>query len=657
MKNRWNEAEAAKYLHDPLQLRAYTSRLIGQDEDLVLHGGGNTSVKATIADFFGSETEVLFVKGSGWDLGDIEPAGFAPVRMDTLRQLAKLETLSDIDMVTQQRAAMLDPNAPNPSVEAILHAIIPFRYVDHTHADDVVTISNTADGEARIREIYGDRVLVIPYVMPGFVLSRKVRELSENIDWQELEGMVLMNHGIFSFAEDARTSYERMLKLVGEARAYLESNNAVSINTSGERAKVDPIALAQTRKAVSEAAGKAMLIKHNCSDEAVGFSRLTNVADIATRGPLTPDHVIRTKRIPLILDNDPRGAVARYRQEYQAYFEQHTDGQLTCLDAAPRWAIWPKQGVLAFGHSYKEAGIVDDITRHTLRCIQSAEHLGGWQALPARDIFEVEYWELEQAKLKKSGGSKVFQGKVALVTGAASGIGKACVYSMLARGACVVALDINESITECFNANDVLGIQCDMLDMTTVTSSIEQGIRHFGGLDILVSNAGIFPASTTLADMTDDTWQTSLDINLSSHQQLLTQCIPYLHQGIDPAVIFIGSKNVPAPGPGASAYSVAKAGLNQLVRIAAMELANTGIRVNTVHPNAVFDTAIWTDEVLEKRAAHYGLTIEEYKTNNLLKVEVTSHDVAELVCEMAGPLFAKTTGAQLPIDGGNERVI
>jgi len=319
MKNRWNEKEASRYSDDVLALRAYTSRLIGQDEDLVLHDGGNTSVKVVASDFFGDEVDVLYVNGSGWDLGDIEPAGFAPVKLDVLKRMAQLENLSDTNMVNQQRAAMLDPNAPNPSVEAILHAIIPFKYVDHTHADAVVSITNTSDGEARIREIYGDRVLVIPYVMPGFVLSKKVVELSHGLDWSRLEGMVLMNHGIFSFADDARVSYERMLKLVGEANDYLASQNATEIKTATASEVIDLSTLTQLRQSVSQLAGKAMLCQLNQSPEAIAFSLLDNITDIAMRGPLTPDHVIRTKRIPMIISGDIEEDTLNYRAAYQQY--------------------------------------------------------------------------------------------------------------------------------------------------------------------------------------------------------------------------------------------------------------------------------------------------------------------------------------------------
>jgi NAD(P)-dependent dehydrogenase (short-subunit alcohol dehydrogenase family) len=301
--------------------------------------------------------------------------------------------------------------------------------------------------------------------------------------------------------------------------------------------------------------------------------------------------------------------------------------------------------------------IIEDITNHTMKAIHQAEQLGGWRALPQKDLFEMEYWSLEQAKLKKAGKAKVMQAKIAIVTGGASGIGKACVEMLIHEGAVVTALDINPAIKDLFSSSSVLGVQCDVTDEAQLKNAIHQTVTHFGGIDMLVLNAGIFPKSMTIKDMDSNTWSKCLDINLTSQQRLMQMTIPYLELGIDPAIVIVGSKNVPAPGPGASAYSVAKAGLTQLARVAAMELGPKGIRVNTVHPNAVYDTAIWTEEVLQARAKHYGLTVEEYKTNNVLKREVTSQDVANLVICMLGPVFGKTTGAQVPIDGGNERII
>ncbi|MCK5280817.1 MAG: SDR family NAD(P)-dependent oxidoreductase, partial [Cyclobacteriaceae bacterium] len=348
------------------------------------------------------------------------------------------------------------------------------------------------------------------------------------------------------------------------------------------------------------------------------------------------DHIIRTKRTPVVLSDDHEEDIANYVEEYMNYFNEFNNGDLIALDPAPRWAVWPGNGTLSFGTSVKNNNIIRDITRHTMKAIFQAEQLGGWHTLSKSDLFEMEYWVLEQEKLKKDSASKLLQGKIALVTGAASGIGKACVESLVDKGAVVAALDINPSINTCFNQNEVLGIECDVTEVEQLKSSIEKTISHFGGLDMLVTNAGIFPKSYSIGEMDNETWNKSMDINLTSHQRLLKLCLPYLSLGIDPAIVIIASKNVPAPGPGASAYSVAKAGLTQLGRIAALELGEKGIRVNMLHPNAVYDTGIWTDEILKARASHYGLTVKEYKTNNVLKVEITSKDVAELVVIMLG---------------------
>jgi rhamnose utilization protein RhaD (predicted bifunctional aldolase and dehydrogenase)/NAD(P)-dependent dehydrogenase (short-subunit alcohol dehydrogenase family) len=655
MQNLWNQDQASKYNNDVLALRVYTSRLLGQEENLVLHGGGNTSVKTEITNLFGEQEQVLYVKGSGWDLATIEKAGFAPVKLNVLQKMAALESLSDSDMVNNQRAAMLDPNAPNPSVEAILHAIIPYKYVDHTHADAVVTITNTPNGKELIETIYGNKVLIIPYIMPGFVLAKKVYELTQNLNWSKLDGMILMNHGVFTFSDDAQESYTKMIDLVSQAENYLADHQVKIVQTT--KVQPDLLELAQIRKKVAEIQGNAVVARWDYDDLSVNFANLSNVAEIAVRGPLTPDHVIRTKLAPVILNQEIDDNIDNYVKDYQAYFARNDNGTLTCLNPAPCWAVWQQYGCISFGKTVKEANIIADIKAHTINAIQIAENLNQWQALPEKDIFEVEYWELEQAKLKKNKASLPLQGKIALVTGAASGIGYACVKELLAQGAVVAALDLNSQITELFQTDSVLSLVCDVTDEQQLQNAVDNTVAKFGGLDILISNAGAFFANETIENMSAKNWNTSLNINLTSHQQLLQICTPYLSLGIDPAVVMIASKNVPAPGPGAGAYSVAKAGQTQLARVAALELAPKGIRVNTIHPNAVFDTALWTDEILSKRAKHYGISVEEYKQNNLLKVEVQSKDVALLACSMAGDIFSKTTGSQVAIDGGNERVI
>jgi len=657
MKSLWDDNEVKQFKDDLLKTRAYSSRLLGKDDDLVLHGGGNTSVKIVEKNLFGQEEEILYVKGSGWDLATIKEAGFAPVRMKVLLNMAKLEHLSDTEMVKHQRAALTDPGAPNPSVEAILHAIIPFTFVDHTHADAVVTITNTNNGPNRIRDIYGDRLLVVPYVMPGFILAQEIYNRTRTLDWKSIEGMILLNHGVFTFHNDARICYEKMIEIVSEAEDYLNIRCIISKNG---RKKKNPTSMeiARIRQRIIEVRGNAVSVRLNRSDEAVYFSNLPNVEDCATRGPITPDHVMRTKRIPVILKSDPQNDIGVYTKSYRHYFQEFGNTSLSQLDPAPRWAVWPGRGTLYFGTSLKEVKIISDICDHTMRSVQQAEQLGGWEPLPAKHIFKLEYWELEQAKIIRDGSAPYMQGRIALVTGGASGIGKACVERLVSNGACVAVLDKDPSIVkETKERKEILGIQCDVTENDSLSEAIERVVFHFGGLDMLISNAGIFPESHRIEDMDQGLWEKSLQVNLTSHQRLLNKTIKFLKVGIDPAIVIIGSKNVPAPGPGASAYSVAKAGLTQLARVAALECASEGIRVNVIHPNAVFDTGIWTDEKIESRAKHYGITVEEYKTKNLLKTEITSKDVAELVITMLGSPFSKVTGAQVAIDGGSDRII
>lgn len=656
MKNNWNHAIASQFEDDALKMRVYTSQLLGTDENLVLHGGGNTSVKTREQNLFGDEEEIIYVKGSGWDLATIEEAGFAPVKLNTLVRMAELDHLSDTDMVKYQRAAMTNPSAPNPSVEAILHAIIPFKFVDHTHADAVVTISNTPNGEERIRTIYGPSMLIVPYVMPGFILAKEIYNLTRNIDWSKLEGIILLNHGVFTFADDAKSSYDQMIDIVTRAEEYLQQHTKDFLSVDRPK-EANTLAIAEIRQAVSHLWKAPVLAQLDDSALNTAFSNHSDVNDIARRGPLTPDHIIRTKRTPVVLSEDSISSIEKYAHEYTQYFNEFNNGKLVCLDKAPRWAVWPGQGTLSFGSTPKSIRIVRDITKHTMESILRAEQLGGWQALDRKHLFEMEYWVLEQEKLKKGKAAKPLQGKVAVITGAASGIGRACTERLVAEGAVVAALDINPVITSLFPRESILGIKCDVTQEGQIKEAIVSIVRHFGGIDMLVTNAGTFPPSQTIDNMNTDVWSSSIEVNLTSHLYLFKNLSPYLALGIDPAIVIVGSKNVPAPGMGAAAYSVAKAGLTQLGRVAAMEMGTKGIRINTIHPHAVFDTGIWDKETLQARAEHYNLSIEEYKTNNILKTEIDSTHVAELVLGLLGPAFCKVTGAQIPIDGGSNRTL
>jgi rhamnose utilization protein RhaD (predicted bifunctional aldolase and dehydrogenase)/NAD(P)-dependent dehydrogenase (short-subunit alcohol dehydrogenase family) len=625
----------------------YGSRLIGQDPDLVLHGGGNTSVKIVRPDLTGRPVEILYVKGSGWDLATIEEAGFAPLRLDRLRELLTLDRLPDERMMNELRCALVDSSAPDPSVEALLHALLPHVAVLHSHADAIVTLTNTADGAGLVREIYGDRVVSVPYVMPGFALARRCAELYPAAAHDGTVGMVLRNHGLFTFGANTEEAYRRHIELVAEAEDRLRAPTTVHIGQTAAVGRPTMAELAGFRAGLSAVAGAPMIVSRYPEP----FVARPDLAAVATRGPATPDHVIRTKRVPMIGRD-----LARYAEDYRAYFAEHAAGRdLTMLDPAPRIVLDPALGLLAAGRRVRDADIAADIYRHTIRIIERAEALGGYRALPAVDLFDVEYWVLEQAKLRRDNASGPLTGEVALVTGAASGIGRACAEALLARGAAVVGLDLTPTPTE---RPDYLGVAVDVTDGPAVAAALESAVERFGGLDIVVPCAGIFPGAQRIGELDPSTWRRTMAVNADAVANLFTATHPLLCQAPRGGrVVLIASKNVPAPGPGAAAYSASKAAVTQLARVAALEWAADRIRVNVVHPDAVFDTGLWTEDILAARAAHYGLTVAEYKRRNLLGAEVTSAGVARVVAELCTDTFAATTGAQIPVDGGNERVI
>ena len=654
MKSRWSDAEAAEFA-GPLGPRVYTSRLLGRDKSLVLHGGGNTSVKLREKDVFGLERDVLYVKGSGSDLETISAAGFAPLPLLYLQKLPLLPSLSDAQMLNELNTHVLRAFAPSPSVETLLHAILPHKYVDHTHADAVLAISNAPDGEKRIREIYGERVAVMPYVMAGFNLAAHcAREFPKQASSRTV-GMVLVSHGIFSFGADARESYERMIELVSMAEEYLQKKKAWHIGFSTKSAPAPKREeIASLRRAISEQAGFPVVLKVNSSEKFLGFAQHPKVAELSQKGPATPDHLLFIKPTPM-LGRDP----ADYARSYRAYFERHAaKAPKTMLDPAPRTVLDPQFGFAAAGRDAREAAIIEDLYEHSIEVILRAEALGGWRGVAENHLFDIEYWDLEQAKARKAVAPPMFRGEVVLVTGAASGIGKACADAFLRRGAAVVGLDRNPAITSLWQRPDFVGLAVDLINHQAVDQALTQVVRSYGGVDMLVLNAGIFPSSQPVQDIAAQTWQQTMTVNVEAPLRLLQLCHPLLrlapHGG---RVVVIGSRNVPAPGPGAAAYSASKAALNQVARVAALEWAKDGIRINSLHPDSVYDTGLWTPDLLAARAKAYNMTIEQYKKKNLLRTEVASRDVAELAAEMCGPLFAKTTAAQVPIDGGNERVV
>ena len=391
MENLWDDEVSKNYKTD-LELRVYTSNLLGQNDELVLHGGGNTSVKTTI-----DGEDILLVKGSGWDLVSIKEEGFAPVKLDILIEMAKLESLSDSDMVSQQKAAMIDNMAPNPSVEAILHAIIPFKFVDHTHSDAVVTISNSKTGVENIAKIYPN-FLIVPYVMPGFILAQKIYEMAKDIDWNTCEGIILHNHGIFTFSNNAKTSYDKMIDAVNLAEDFLNQKAPLDID---ETFAVQSYDIQELRELIEKEKGYDVTVKVNISKQAVYYASQDNLALNVTKGVLTPEHIIRTKRIPLVLDGqDMVQAIEDYKKDYKNYFNTFSKDEIM-LNPTPNYAVIKDYGVVAFGKNEKEANIISDIIEHTINAVLKADKLGGYESISIKDSFDMEYWELEQVKLKK----------------------------------------------------------------------------------------------------------------------------------------------------------------------------------------------------------------------------------------------------------------
>ncbi|UNK40043.1 SDR family oxidoreductase (plasmid) [Shinella sp. H4-D48] len=651
MDNLWNEAEAAK-AGTGLDLRVYSSRLIGSDPAMVLHGGGNTSYKGTVTDRFGAERPVIWVKASGFDLGTMGAEGFTALDLPAVLALAELEILSDSDMVAEVKRARLDPQAAAASIEAIVHALFPAAYVDHSHADGVLTVSNSLNGTALLREIYGPRVMILPYVKPGFDLARQMREALLSPAFAQAEAIILEHHGVFTWGDTARESYERMVEICARAETWLAGR--VPSLPASQRIETDPVLIARLRGAASRLAGRALVSRPVAG---VPVAEIADITRLSRHGTLTPEHVIHNKPFPAIVDDDPETALEDFAAEYRAYVARADDAGLTPLPPHPHWALLADGAVRSFGPTLARARISADVAAANLKALRYSSRLGGWQGLAEGDLRALEYWELEQAKLRAQGALPPLAGKIAVVGGCATGIGRATAEALRDRGAVVVGLDINPAVKDHMNRPGYDSILVELTDEVKVRAAVHQVVADYGGIDILVSNVGIFRAGANIELLEDAAWDASLAVNLTSHRKLLKQAIPFLRHGVDPSVVLIGSRNVPAPGAGAAAYSVSKAGLTQLMRVAALELAPEGIRVNAIHPDGVFDTDLWTPEALATSARRYGLTVEQYKARNLMRTEVTSKDVARAVAALADATFSRTTGAQIPVDGGNDRVV
>jgi rhamnose utilization protein RhaD (predicted bifunctional aldolase and dehydrogenase)/NAD(P)-dependent dehydrogenase (short-subunit alcohol dehydrogenase family) len=678
MQSAWNDHDAnaaeARYagLGRDLALRVYTTRLLGQDPRLVLHGGGNTSVKTRLADLNGDDVDVLCVKGSGWDMGAIEPAGLPAVRLAPLLKLRTRETLPDEEMVRSQRANLIDPAAPNPSVEALLHAFIPYKFVDHTHSTAVLALTDQPDGESLCREVYGARVGYVPYIMPGFGLAKAAAQVFDADP--SVEGLILIKHGIFSFGVDAREAYERMIALVTLAEQRLARNRKpvfVSANLPARPPRIADVApiirgACSVPDSRREGAWKRFVLEFRGNDAVLNFVNGAEVTRYGQAGVVTPDHNIRIKNRPLVVAapeeesladfrQQVRSAITAFGQRYQRYFADNNarvGGVKTMLDPMPRVVLVPGVGLFGLGRSMKDAKISADLAEATIATITDAEAVGRFEPLPEQDLFDVEYWSLEQAKL---GGVNELPlaGQVAVITGAAGAIGFATAQAFVSAGAEVALLDIDEAAAR-VRAKSIggaaLGLKCDVTDPASVREAFAQVASAFGGVDIAVSNAG-GAWQGRIGEVDEAVLRESFELNFYGHQRVAQASVKIMRsQGTGGCLLFNVSKQAVNPGPEFGPYGLPKAATLFLVRQYAVDYGGEGIRANAVNADRI-RSGLLTDEMIATRSKARGLSEAAYMQGNLLGREVAAEDVAQAF--LAQALALKTTADVTTVDGGN----
>jgi rhamnose utilization protein RhaD (predicted bifunctional aldolase and dehydrogenase)/NAD(P)-dependent dehydrogenase (short-subunit alcohol dehydrogenase family) len=680
MKSGWVDRDAqalvdryAKQSIGPdLALRVYTTRLLGQDPKLVLHGGGNTSVKTRMRDLLGEDAEVLCVKGSGWDMGTIEPAGLPAVRLAPLRKLRALAALTDEDMVRIQRANLIDPMAPNPSVETLLHAFVPAKFVDHTHSTAVLSLVDQPNGAELCAEVYDGRLGVVPYLMPGFALAKKSAEVHDAAP--AVEGLILVKHGIFTFGASAREAYERMIEMASLAEARLARGRRAVLaairlpQRSAPLAEVAPIVrgACSLKDGKVEGAWRRLVLEHRSSPAILDFVNGAEVARYSQAGVVTPDHTIRTKNWPLVLPAPEDGKLADFKRAavaaaqtfataYAAYFARNNArcaGAKRMLDPLPRVVLVPGLGLIGLGRSKKDARVAADLAQAAVETIADAEAIGRFESIDEADMFDVEYWSLEQAKLGKE-PEKPLAGQIAVVTGAGGTIGAATAKAFSAAGAEVALLDLDAGAAQA-RAKEIggaaLALGCDVTDAASVRAAFDAVAQTFGGVDIVVSNAGA-AWQGRIGEVDEAVLRQSFELNFFAHQRVAQNAVRLmLAQGTGGVLLFNVSKQAVNPGVNFGPYGLPKAATLFLVRQYALDYGAEGIRANAVNADRI-RSGLLTPQMIAERSQARGLSEHDYMAGNLLGREVTAEDVAQAFLHQA--LELKTTGDVTTVDGGN----
>ena len=671
MKNNWSKKIAKNYIKKykklgfsaDLALRVYTTRLLGRNKELVLHGGGNTSVKTSITDIDDKKYKVLCVKGSGWDMADIEPPGLPAVKLDPLLALKNKKYLSDEDMVAYQKKNLIDIKSPNPSVETFLHAFLPFKYVDHTHADAVLNITNRPGGMDLCKKIFGNKVSIVPYVMPGFMLAKKINEIySKN---PKINCLILMNHGIFTFANDCKEAYDLMIKYVSKAENTIKKLKSKKIkqikkfSTNFNPHEIAPV----IRGLLSEDKDQKFIVNYRLSKHLKYFINGKNVKSYSSKGTATPDHVIRVKPFPLIITPKKNSTIEEfkltakrsfkdYRKKYIKYFntnKKKIKEKKVMLDTSPRVILVQNVGMFSVGKDLNAARIAGDLTETNARVISSVEETSTYKFIPEKDLFDVEYWSLEQAKIKKK--KKLLEGNVVVITGSTGTIGFETYKIFKNYGAEVVLLDNNlKRLKEIQSKIADLCIHCDVTKKKSVSNAFKKISEKFGGIDILVSNAGTAP-SGAIGDVSDDILRKSFEINFFGHQNCASAAINIMKkQNVDGCLLFNISKQSVNPGKNFGPYGLPKSALLSLCKQYAVDYGSYGIRSNGVNADRI-RSGLMTDKMIKSRAKARSVTTDTYMKGNLLLNEVKAEDVAKAFFHLA--ISKKTTGAVLTVDGGN----
>lgn len=681
VKNHWDAAKAEK-LENGLEELVYRSNLLGYDRSIANIGGGNTSTKTMEKDFKGDNIEVLWVKGSGSDLATMTEEDFTGLNMGHIRPLINRNDMSDEEMVQYLSHCMVNPRHPRSSIETLLHAFLPFKHVDHTHPDAIISLACADNGQEMAKEIYGDRFIWVPYVRPGFLLSKMIAEKVKNNPQAEL--VIMEKHGLVTWGNTSEESYKKTIAIIQEAESYIETKAASQTPFGGEkyeslndkeRKKILVQILPIIRGKVSE--NNKMIVTYDDSDVILSFVNSYQAKMLSQVGAACPDHLVHTKRVPLYVNWDPRSKnvnklinclqeeIISFKQEYTRYFNQHQSSGDQIAETAPRVILIPGIGMVNVGRGWSEAKVSQSLYHRAVSVMKGATALGNFVSLNEEESYAVEYWPLELYKLSTAPPEAEFSRQIAFITGAAGGIGAATSQRLASEGAHVILADINVTdaknlateINHQYGGYRASAVEMDVTKEAEVMQAMEKSVLIYGGIDIIVNNAGL-ASSSPFEETTVDRWNYNLDVLVTGYFLVAREAFKLMKkQSIGGSMVFIGSKNSIHAGKNAVAYSTAKAAEVHLARTIAVEGGEHGIRVNTVLPDAVIrGSKIWDSKWKKERAASYGIDTSEleehYRKRTILNVNILPEDVAETISFLASSKSIKTTGCMIPVDGG-----